>query len=297
MDKIQKNFENSKIVSQQELVDSFDDKNSRIIAYNCQPPSNEKEIIRSSWTNSRPMTVKEVHRYIPNSPERVLDAPKIGDDFYSELLDWSINNKIVIALDSIIYIWDATNGTTNKIGNKKEIASVYSLKWSNDGSYLGIGTGTGETQIWDINKNKKLRTIRIKIDNSIKIDSNLNSHDIMDNQNLLNEMKLSDHYMKSRIGCLSWNRNILTSAFGNGTIHHNDVRIKDSLIKSIQAHESTVCGLKWRNDGEYLASGGNDNTVKIWELKSSKPYMKKTDHSAAIKVTNWIELINILANF
>jgi len=288
--------ENNEILTKQEkLVEINEDKDSRIIAYNCQPPSNDKETIRSTWSNSKPITVKEVHRYIPDKPERVLDAPKIGDDFYSELLDWSINNKVAIVLDSSVYIWDATRGTTHTIGNKDEIKSIYSLKWSNDGSYLGIGTGKGETQIWDVVKNKKLRTIKVTIDNTLNVDLN-KSKDIY-NKNLLKieNSKIVD-FMNSRIGCLSWNKNILTSAFSNGYLHHNDVRIKDSLIQSIQAHESTICGLKWRNDGEYLATGGNDNTVKVWELKSSVPCMVKTDHSAAVKAIAWCPWqLNLLA--
>ncbi|OUM68237.1 hypothetical protein PIROE2DRAFT_39335, partial [Piromyces sp. E2] len=244
---------------------------SRIIAYSCQPPTNEKEILRSTWINSKPIRIKEIHRYIPNKPERVLDAPKIGDDYYSELLDWSINNQVVIALDSIVYIWDATHGKINTIGSKKEIGNICSLKWSNDGSYLGIGTATGETQIWDIIKNKKLRTIKEHLKNKIKLNPNCES---------LKQTQL-------RVGCLSWNKSILSSAFNNGSLQHNDVRVKDSLIQSIQAHDSNICGLKWRNDGEYLASGGNDNLIKLWELKSPKPYMEKADHNAAVKAIAW----------
>jgi len=209
----------------------------------------------------------------------VLDAPKIGDEFYSELLDWSINNRVVIALDSVVYVWDATHGTINTIGSKKETGNICSLKWSNDGSYLGIGNATGETQIWDTIKNKKLRTLKVKQDNTSKLDyqEDLKNKTKFDSENEKKNIQL-------RVGCLSWNKSILTSAFNNGCLEHNDVRVKDSLIRSIQAHDSNICGLKWRNDGEYLASGGNDNLVKLWELKSSKPLMEKGEHNAAIKV-------------
>lgn len=30
-------------------------------------------------------------------------------------------------------------------------------------------------------------------------------------------------------------------------------------------HGQEVCGLVWSSDGHYLASGGGDNLVKIWE--------------------------------
>jgi len=288
---------NKTSIMQDELINNDEDKDSRIISFNCQPPSSEKEIIRSTWTNLKPITIKDIHRNIPNKPERVLDAPNIGDEFYSELLDWSINNKIAIALDSVVYVWNANNGNINTIGNKEETGNICSLKWSNDGNYLGIGTNTGETQIWDTNENKKLRTLKFNDNNSAKID--LTSRSPMSikklkSNNLYNKTETS--YLKNHVGCISWNNSVLTSAFNNGVLFHNDVRIKNSLIRSIKAHDSIICGLKWRSDGEYLASGSNDNTIKLWDLKSSKPYMVKTEHNAAVKAIAWCPWqLNLLA--
>jgi cell division cycle protein 20 (cofactor of APC complex) len=30
-------------------------------------------------------------------------------------------------------------------------------------------------------------------------------------------------------------------------------------------HTGEVCGLRWRKDGELLASGGNDDVVNVWD--------------------------------
>lgn len=35
--------------------------------------------------------------------------------------------------------------------------------------------------------------------------------------------------------------------------------------RTFPGHGQEVCGLVWSNDGHYLASGGGDNLVKIWE--------------------------------
>jgi cell division cycle 20-like protein 1 (cofactor of APC complex) len=40
--------------------------------------------------------------------------------------------------------------------------------------------------------------------------------------------------------------------------------MKEDYITRIEAHKQEVCGLKWSFDGKYLASGGNDNKLKIW---------------------------------
>jgi cell division cycle protein 20 (cofactor of APC complex) len=58
-------------------------------------------------------------------------------------------------------------------------------------------------------------------------------------------------------------------------------------------HTGEVCGLRWRPDGELLASGGNDNVVNIWDgrvgdvaegARGSAKWTKR-NHTAAVKVT------------
>ena len=43
--------------------------------------------------------------------ERTLDAPKITDDCYLNLLDWSTSNVIAIGLGNSIYLWDVDPGS------------------------------------------------------------------------------------------------------------------------------------------------------------------------------------------
>ena len=41
---------------------------------------------------------KKYTRHIPQAPERILDAPELLDDYYLNLLDWSPNNVLGVAL-------------------------------------------------------------------------------------------------------------------------------------------------------------------------------------------------------
>jgi len=60
-------------------------------------------------------------------------------------------------------------------------------------------------------------------------------------------------------------------------------------------HSGEVCGLKWRSDGELLASGGNDNVVNVWDgrLGDVGPDARgvakwtKRNHTAAVKAIAW----------
>lgn len=44
-------------------------------------------------------------RKISKKPYKILDAPNLQDDFYLNLLAWSDNNQIAVALDTSLYLW------------------------------------------------------------------------------------------------------------------------------------------------------------------------------------------------
>ncbi|KAH6581633.1 hypothetical protein BASA60_002339 [Batrachochytrium salamandrivorans] len=100
----------------------------------------------------------------------------------------------------------------------------------------------------------------------------------------------------SRVGVLSWDKHVLSSGSRDGSIWHHDVRIANHKVAELIGHSSEVCGLKWRPDGQLLASGGNDNLVNIWDVRSTTPKFTKTEHTAAVKAMAWCPWqLNLLA--
>ncbi len=196
-------------------------------------------------------------RKIAQQPVKVLDAPGLKDDFYLNLLDWK-NNSLAIALDDSIFLWKSDEGSVVDLCQVKENEYVSSVQFSNDGAYLAVGTSSGDTQIWDIESSSKIRSMKGHV---------------------------------SRVGVCSWDKHTLSTGSRDGSIIHNDVRIARHKVAQLEAHASEVCGLKWRPDGQLLASGGNDNAVNIWDARSSTPTYTKTDHMAAVKVTRNFNVI------
>lgn len=45
-------------------------------------------------------------RKIPRSPYKVLDAPALQDDFYLNLVDWSLHNALTVGLGNCMYLWN-----------------------------------------------------------------------------------------------------------------------------------------------------------------------------------------------
>jgi cell division cycle 20-like protein 1 (cofactor of APC complex) len=54
-----------------------------------------------------PEVVVNKQRKIAQYPFRVLDAPNLCDDFYLNLVDWSQQNSLAVALGHSVYIWNA----------------------------------------------------------------------------------------------------------------------------------------------------------------------------------------------
>ena len=199
---------------------------------------------------------KMIERQIPKLPFKVLDAPDLQDDFYLNLLDWSMTNCIAVGLGSCTYTWSASTAKVSKLCDLGSSDMITSVSWMQRGSHLAIGTHTGQVLLYDVHVNKKIRTF-------------------------------TGH--EGRVGVLTWNGSTLSSGGRDRTILQRDVRSPEPFLSQLQAHRQEVCGLKWSPDGgAMLASGGNDNRLILWDPRShQEPIMKFRDHIAAVKAIAW----------
>ena len=42
------------------------------------------------------------------------------------------------------------------------------------------------------------------------------------------------------------------------------------LLKSLEGHEEEVCCVSFSPNGDYIASGSEDTTIKIWNMNNCK---------------------------
>lgn len=185
----------------------------------------------------------------------MLDAPALYDDFYLNLLDWSSSNLLSVGLSNSVYIWNASNSKVVRLAELSENDLVTSTSSSPTSNVLGVGTHSGQVQLWDCIKNKKIST--------------LNGH-------------------SGRVGAISWNsNNILASGSRDKTILIRDTRVSSDYVGRLVGHKQEVCGLKWSFDQQQLASGGNDNRLNIWSVHSTTPTASLLKHTAAVKALAW----------
>ncbi|XP_067000605.1 cell division cycle protein 20 homolog [Anabrus simplex] len=225
------------------------------------PPEDHQNTLKVVYTTSKtPASVKSTNRYIPQTPDRILDAPDIIDDYYLNLIDWSPTNILAVALNKNVYLWNAATGNIEQLLVLEGADYVCSLGWIPEGSHLAVGTSLGVTQLWDCAEMKRIRV-------------------------------MAGH--SARVGSLAWNSYILSSGSRSGDIIHHDVRQREHVVATVSGHTQEVCGLKWSPDGRYLASGGNDNMLNIWPLVSGQLYSQGqplysfSQHQAAVKAVAW----------
>ncbi|XP_041357187.1 cell division cycle protein 20 homolog [Gigantopelta aegis] len=233
---------------------------SKIIAYKAKAPSAPEGLnnnLRVLYSTSKCHSATKTMRQVPQVPERILDAPEILDDYYLNLLDWSVNNLLAVCLGSSLYLWNANNGEIQQLMQMEQPGDyIGAVSWIKEGNFLAVGTSSGDVELWDVSQEKKVRT-------------------------------MTGH--SARVGCLSWNSYILSSGSRSGNIHHHDVRVANHHIGTLNGHTQEVCGLKWSPDGRYLASGGNDNLLNIWSsnVDEIQPIHTFSQHLAAVKALAW----------
>jgi cell division cycle protein 20 (cofactor of APC complex) len=203
-------------------------------------------------------------RNIPLVPDRILDAPGLDDDYYSNLMAWSERNELAIGLGDTAFLWNAENSNVESLDSGEPSANICSVSWSHAGDHLAVGREDGTTQIWDATTKQLLRTMYAPQTDTAYDPSTITNF--------------------NRVGALSWNNHILTSGHRSRIVCNHDVRQKDHLVKTLREHDGEVCGLTWRSDGQCLASGGNDNRVNVWDIRSDIPFRTTVIHKAAVKV-------------
>jgi cell division cycle 20, cofactor of APC complex len=191
-----------------------------------------------------------------------LDGPGLVDDFYLNTLSFSPLGILAVALGDAVYLWNQATGATQELmrtagGEEDYVASV---SWIREGGgILAVGTASGDVQLWDAERVKKVRS-------------------------------MGGH--AARVGSLAWSSHVLSSGSRDSAIFHHDVRVREHHISTLTAHTQEVCGLAWSPDGTTLASGGNDNLLCLWDAattgtRSATPRATLTDHQAAVKALAW----------
>ncbi|CEG40978.1 cell division cycle 20 homolog [Plasmopara halstedii] len=198
----------------------------------------------------------------------ILDAPNLRNDFYLNLMDWSSNGLLAIALDQKVHLYTFQTGdieTLDICTNSNDY--VTSVQWAqevpsdNKTCLLAIGTFFSEVQLWNVTTLTKLQSIQFQC---------------------------------QRISSLAWNQHhLLASGCQNASIQFTDFRCAQSLVQQVHCNPGEICGLKWSQDGDILASGSHNHELCLYDHKMirsnefSLPIMRNQEHQGPIRALAW----------
>lgn len=216
---------------------------------------------------SSPLARRRAPRRLPSSAERVLDAPDLVDDYYLNLVDWSGQNVVAVALGPSVYLWNSGSGAiTQLVSLGEDEGLVTSVSFSaGGGDLVAVGTQAGEVQLWDVGAARRVR-------------------------------RILGH--SGRVGASSWNpthAGLLSTGSRDALVLTHDSRAARPVIATHDMHSQEVCGVRWSPDGTQLATGGNDNLLCVWDASASwssagdadKPRHVMEQHTAAVKALAW----------
>lgn len=216
-----------------------------------------------------------IRRGLKAYPLQVLETPRLVDDYYLNLISWSENNILAVALGDSVWLYDYCTKNVSKLLElpgaedfTPSTAYISSVSWSTaNAAFLAVGISNSAIQLWDT---VAMQPIRV-----------LYGHG-------------------GRVCSMAWNGQMFSSGSQDSMIHQHDIRADNHITAKLKGHTLQVCGLKWNIDGTVLASGGNENYVCIWDAAMSSGQNSQTDnnsytlprytltqHTAAVKALAW----------
>lgn len=195
-------------------------------------------------------------REIPNKPFKTLDAPFLQDDFYLNLLDWSSQDLLSVILGNSVFLYNHRNSIVSKLLTRPVAPCFCSAGFDPSSVFMATGLTDGSFEVCDISKP----------------------------EHTLFKKRLHS----ARVTTLAWNGpSMLATGSKDHLVNLLDLRLENAVVRTFGEHRQEVCGLKWSQDGGFLASGGNDNKVFVYSTRKESPELRFDGHNAAVKALAW----------
>ncbi|KAK2454084.1 cell division cycle 20.2, cofactor of APC complex [Trifolium repens] len=210
-------------------------------------------------------------RRLPKKESRVLDAPYIKNDYYTNTLDWGKNNMLAVALGTEIYFWNSVTSDVSKLFKAAGNNYPTSISWSEDSKYLATGFMHSQLRLYD-GHSKRVATLtwNNRILTSGSHDKSIINHDVRARRSEVSRVKTH----KAEVCGLKWTKrgNLLASGGNDNHIYVWDSNKMNSsnFLHCFKDHKAAVKALAWcPYDSTVLASGGgtDDRCIKLWNVE------------------------------
>ncbi|RMZ01352.1 hypothetical protein D0862_06401 [Hortaea werneckii] len=221
----------------------------------------------SSPTKAPPRKAKDV----PLIPFRVLNAPALRDDYYCSLLAYSPTAScLAVGLGPHVYLWSESKGTSRSnipdsltAPYASHVTSISFSSVEGGSAILAIGRADGKITLWspldrdprfDSEQPSPISCVCFR-PNPVRRQSVREPCMTVATEELL----VGDEEGHVYLYAVEWPTQDQRDLFN----WHGSM----TLLARITCHSQQICGLAWSPDGEFFASGGNDNQLFLFEMK------------------------------
>lgn len=182
-----------------------------------------------------------------------LEAPTLTKNFYFNTLDFSRTNSLVCALGSRLVVYDLQDNKSRFCGQDFGYC-LMCVRANPCDALAAVGTTKGKVLLSSLETGYILRKF----------------------------------CCDGGVGAMDWRQQLLIKGTKNGEVVFDDIRIPQSRIKQIYAHNDHICALKCSPiDDNLFATGSTDNSFKIYDMRTMKSLFCSKFHTAAVKALNW----------
>ena len=182
---------------------------------------------------------------------------------------------VASCLDGTIFAIDE-NGATELTNTKRPLCSIYNdVCISEDGCLLGSnGKIFWESNPKEVSSIDAYGNVAVSacVDETIKV---------WDNRNLKCNLSFKTNY-HSVPRCVGLSSALLTIGFDNGAIGGYDFTNGEHLFKIEHGHHTAVNVIEIAPTRRFFASGGDDTTVRFWDVRSRNMMVKMNKHTAPV---------------
>lgn len=210
--------------------------------------------------------------------------------------DFSPDGKYLVTAgaDRFLIVWEvATGKEVHRL--KGHVDHVFDVKFSADGQTLVSGSWDGSMRVWDVSTGKSAMWVDLKNDSPYAVgyspdDLYLVSADLSEKLKF-REMDSGEEFRTmvghtDQISSFTFSppatseRNLMVTGSWDGKVKVWDV-LTGMLVKKFQ-HEGPVYTVDFDPQGQFVASGSGDRTIRLWNPVSGKEVGKLEGHSHAV---------------
>lgn len=214
----------------------------------------------------------------------MLDAPRLRDDYYCSVLAYSHTScTLAVGLGNRVYLWSEAYGV--QFPHMEELYApntyVTSLSFSSTQgghSILAIGRNDGHIGLWSLydtggirfqhKQPKSVSCVAFKPVTTQRESMRFGSRVATE------ELLVGDDAGTVFYYSIEWMSNNQADIHGwSGAM---------TLMVTIDVHSQQICGLAWSQDGEYFATGANDNGCCLFDVKDVVKEFKKESNQPLV---------------